>query len=257
MDRETIRTEIADRIGTITLDRPDRMNALDPSMLDELGAAIERFGDDPDVRAITIDGAGRAFCAGADVDRVILDPDAHAATAIARRGQATFEAIETCPTPVIAAIDGVALGGGMELAAAADLRIATPEARFGQPEITLGILPCWGGTQRLTRIVGEGRAREIVLTGEQYSAEEMAEMGFLLDVIADLPAERRRLAEHLAAGPPLAQAAAKRAIRAGRSDVAAGLEIEAQAFGRLAASADAARGVEAFLNDDEPSFTGE
>ncbi|MFW6437118.1 MAG: enoyl-CoA hydratase/isomerase family protein [Halococcoides sp.] len=255
---EALTVDREDRVGAITLNRPDRLNALNAGMLDALADAIDRLGADEGVRAITITGAGdRAFCAGADVEGLILDPDAEGARAGARRGQETFDRLETCPTPIIAGIDGVALGGGMELAAAADLRIATSDALFGQPEIDLGVIPCWGGTQRLQRIVGEGRAREIVLTGEQYTAAEMAAMGFLTDVVDDLDAALAALAERLAAGPPLAQAAAKRAIRAGRDDLQAGLAVEAEAFGRLAASDDARAGVEAFLNDATPSFEGE
>ncbi|AWB27879.1 enoyl-CoA hydratase/isomerase family protein [Halococcoides cellulosivorans] len=255
---EAITVDREDRIGAITLDRPDRLNALNAAMLEDLAAAIDRLGADEAVRAITITGAGdRAFCAGADVEELILDPDAAGARAGARRGQETFDRLEACPTPVIAGIDGVSLGGGMELAAAADLRIATPDARFGQPEIDLGVIPCWGGTQRLQRIVGEGRAREIVLTGDQYAADEMAEMGFLSDVVEDLDAALSDLADRIAAGPPLAQAAAKRAMRAGRDDFEAGLAVEAEAFGTLAASDDARRGVEAFLNDETPGFEGE
>ncbi|MFB6162532.1 MAG: enoyl-CoA hydratase/isomerase family protein [Halococcoides sp.] len=246
----------ADRIASITLDRPDRMNALTPSMLDALADAIDRLGDDESVRAITITGAGETFCAGADVTTLIRDADAGTAMALSRRGQDAFAALETCPTPVVAGIDGVALGGGMELAAAADLRIATPDATFGQPEIDLGVIPCWGGTQRLSHLVGEGRASEIVLTGDRYAAEEMAEYGFLTAVVEDLETALDTWAERIGRGPPLAQAAAKRALLAGRGETTAGLDVETEAFGRLVTTDDAREGVEAFLNDDDPQFEG-
>ncbi|ERH02110.1 MAG: enoyl-CoA hydratase/carnithine racemase [Halonotius sp. J07HN6] len=260
-DYETIHTERSDRVARIVLDRPDDLNTITPTLLEELATAIDDLRGDSDVRCLLITGAGdRAFSAGADLSALAADDmTAPEGVELARTGQEAFGRLEACDTPVVAAIDGFCLGGGMELATAADLRIATDDSTFGQPEHDLGLLPGWGGTQRLPNLIGESRAKEIIFTGDRYSAGEMADYGFLTSVVdADEFDERAmEMAEQLAAGPPLAQKYTKRAMRAGRDDTDGGLETEAHAFGQLLDTEDFSDGVDAFRNDEEPEFTGE
>ena len=258
-DYETLLVDVAGSIGTITIDRPERMNAISPTLLDELADAVEALESNDDVRVVVLAGAGdRAFSAGADLS-VITEGNAVDVAQISRRGQETFAAVKTCSMPVVAAIDGFCLGGGMELATHADLRIATEDAVFGQTEHTLGLLPGWGGTQRLQRIVGEGRAKEIILTADHYDADTMADYGFLNEVLSENEFEDRvdELAADLAAGPPIAQALTKRAMHKGQDDVDAGLEIESSAFGLLRDTEDLVEGIDAFHEDRDPEFAGE
>jgi enoyl-CoA hydratase/3-hydroxyacyl-CoA dehydrogenase len=257
---ETIRVEYpGDAVGEIVLDRPHAMNTVTPQLLEEFERAVGQLEDDDDVRAILVRGAGdRAFSAGADAVGMAGDGDDFDPIALSRKGQQTWGLLEESALPVVAAIDGYALGGGMELAACADIRIASDRATFGQPEIDLGIIPGWGGTQRLANIVGEGRAREIMLTGDHYDPETMVDYGFLSAVVdADDIAERGRTkAAELAAGPPLAMDALKKAMLAGRDDTDAGLEVEAQAFGHLVRTEDFLEGVSKIQSDEDPEFEG-
>ncbi|PSP84637.1 3-hydroxyacyl-CoA dehydrogenase [Halobacteriales archaeon QS_1_68_17] len=259
-DLETLQVDVTeDMVAHVTLDRPHRMNSVSPELLDELSAAVDRLEADDDVRAILLTGAGdRAFSAGADVTAV-TSGSAHEATAVSRKGQETFGKLESCDTPVVAGIDGYCLGGGMELATCADLRVATDRSTFGQTEHNLGLMPGWGGTTRLQHIVGLGRAKEIIFTADQYEAETMADYGFVNEVVDPEAFEERaaELAADLAAGPPIAQAKTKRAMHVGRQDVDAGLEVEAQAFGQLLTTDDLMEGVSAFMNDEEPEFEGQ
>ncbi len=255
---DTIRVEQDGRIGHVVIDRPHRMNTLTPAFLEELEDALDDLLAAEEIRSILISGAGdRAFSAGVDVQAVAAGgADAIEVVELAREGQRVFERLRGCELPVVAAIDGYCLGGGMELATAADLRVASERTELGQPEINLGLIPGWGGTQRLKAIVGDGRAREIILTGERYDADTMAEYGFLNDVVANdrLLEAATELASELAAGPPIAQRYAKRAMNA--DDPAAGLELEAQSFGQLMNSQDLMRGITAFMSDEDPSFEG-
>ncbi len=257
---DTLTVAVEDRIGHIEIDRPHRMNTISGELLDELADAIDRLDADDEVRAILLSGAGdRAFSAGADVQSMAAGgADPIDAVELSRQGQQTFGKLEASDKPVVAAIDGYCLGGGMELATAADLRVASERSELGQPEHNLGLLPGWGGTQRLARIVGEGRAKEIIFTAERYEAETLAEYGFLNDVVpADEFDERAwDLAEQLASGPPIAQKYTKRAMHAGRGDDAAGLEVEAMGFGHVMNTDDLMEGVTAFMGDDEPEFEG-
>ena len=257
---ETLRTERTDGVARLILDRPDDLNTITPTLLEELATAIDDLDADSDVRCLLLSGAGdRAFSAGADLSALAADGmTATDGVELARTGQQTLGKLDACDTPVVAAIDGFCLGGGMELATAADLRIATAGSTFGQPEHNLGLLPGWGGTQRLPNLIGESRAKEIIFTGDRYSASEMADHGFLARVVDDeaFGSAAMELAKQLAAGPPIAQKYTKRAMRAGRDDTDAGLEIEAHAFGQLLDTADFTEGVNAFGNDEEPEFTG-
>lgn len=256
---ETLLVEYDDAVARIVIDRPHRMNTLTPEFLDELDAVLDTLEATDDVRAILITGAGdRAFSAGVDVQAVAAGGgDSIEVVEHARRGQRVFERLRNCPLAVVAGIDGYCLGGGMELAAAADLRVASRRSEFGQPELNLGLIPGWGGTQRLRRIVGDGRAREIILTADRYDAETMGEYGFVNDVVDNdrLAEAADELASRLAAGPPIAQRYAKRAMNA--EDVEAGLELEAQSFGQLLNTDDLMRGITAFMSDEDPEFSGE
>ena len=258
---DTLRLEYpSDRVARVVLDRPHQLNTVTPEMLAEFEAAVDRVEADDEVRALVVAGEGdQAFSAGADAAGMAGDADSAQAVALSRDGQAAWGRLEELAVPVVAAVDGFALGGGMELAACADMRVASERSTFGQPERDLGILPGWGGTQRLTAIIGEGRAREVVLTGDHYDPETMADYGFVNEVV---PAEELMqtaldLAEDLAAGPPLAQEYIKRAFLAGRDDTEAGLEVEAQAFGHVVTSEDFLEGVSKMGSDEEPDFEGE
>lgn len=248
-----------DMVATIRIDRPHRMNTINPTVLDELDAAIDRLEADDEVRALVVAGAGDdAFSAGADVQSMASSADPLDGIELSKKGKETFGRLEECPMPVVAAIDGYCLGGGMELAMCADLRVASERSTFGQPELNLGLLPGWGGTQRLQHIVGEGRAKEIILTAERYDAAEIADYGFLTEVVEKGDFEERvhELAADLAGGPPVAQKLTKRAMLRGWEDTEAGLEIESQAFGHLMATDDLMEGVTAFMGDSDPEFEG-
>ncbi len=260
-DFETIRIEYpGDMVGHIVLDRPHRMNTISDDLLSELSTAIELLEDDDDVRALLVTGEGeQAFSAGADVQSMAgSGADPLEGQELSRLGQSTFGELEACDLPVVAGIDGFCLGGGMELATCADLRVASERSEFGQPELNLGLIPGWGGTQRLKHIVGEGRAKEIILTAERYDAETMADYGFVNEVVENDELVDRALeqATDLAGGPPIAQRFTKRAMLAGRDDTESGLEYEASAFGHLMATDDLMEGITAFMGDEEPEFEG-
>jgi enoyl-CoA hydratase/3-hydroxyacyl-CoA dehydrogenase len=243
-------------VGHIVLSREARMNTISSDLLDELSEAINLFEDDDEVRAVLITGKGdRAFSAGADVTSMAGSADPLDAIELSRKGQDTFGKLEAASMPVVA---GIALGGGMELSMCCDLRIATKRSELGQPELNLGLLPGWGGTQRLKHIVGEGRAKEIVLTAERYDAETMYEYGFVNEVVENDEFEDRafELTTELAGGPPIAMDLTKQAMLKGREDTEAGLEIESQSFGHLVNTEDLMTGLTAFMGDHEPEFEG-
>ncbi len=257
---DTINVEYpGQQVGHIELDRPHRMNTVSAEMLEELADAVDRLDADDDVRAILLTGAGdKAFSAGADVQSAATNATTLDGVELSKTGQETFGKFEDCSMPVVAGIDGYTLGGGMELATVADLRVASERSQLGQPEHNLGLIPGWGGTQRLANIVGEGRAKEIIFTAERYSAEELADYGFINDVVPndELQDAAFDLAADMAAGPPIAQDFTKRAMHAGRNDEDAGLEVESQAFGHLFATEDLMEGLTAFSEDREPEFEG-
>jgi enoyl-CoA hydratase/3-hydroxyacyl-CoA dehydrogenase len=246
-------------VGHVVLDREARMNTITPELMEELSEAVDLFEADDEVHAILVTGAGdRAFSAGADVTSMASSAEPLEAIELSRKGQRTFGKLEESSLPVVAGIDGFALGGGMELAACADLRIASERSELGQPELDLGLLPGWGGTQRLSHLIGESRAKQILLTAERFDAEEMAEWGFVNELVPTVEFEERvhEVAADLAAGPPIAQEFVKTAMLRGREDTAAGLEIESQAFGHLINTDDLMEGITAFMGDEEPEFEG-
>ena len=246
-------------VATVTLNRPEVLHALNAQMLDDLETVFTLLAANPAVRAIVITGAGpKAFAAGADIAE-LSKIDAASGEQLALRGQAVFRKIETCGKPVIAAIHGFALGGGCELAMACTLRIASDSARLGQPEIKLGLIPGFGGTQRLPRLVGRSAALKLILTGEMIPATEALRIGLVDEVVpaADLLARVHALASSLAALPPLAVAAAIEVVDAGEGlPLQQALALEASSFGRLNTSADKHEGVAAFLEKRPATFTG-
>jgi enoyl-CoA hydratase len=239
-------------IVTITINRPDALNALDVETLTALRDRLHEVADDAEARVVVLTGAGgRAFVAGADIKYMSgLDPDG--AKAWGALGHEAATLLETMAKPTIAAIDGFALGGGCELALACDIRIASPSAKLGQPEINLGIVPGWGGTQRLARVCGIGVAKELIFTGRTVDAAEALRIG-LVNAVSEQPLERaRELAALLASKSPLALAIAKRLV-----NLAPGaLEREAEEFGDLFASEDAIEGLAAFAEKRAPRFVG-
>ncbi len=248
-----------DRVGQIVLSREARMNTINPALMDELSEAIDLLEDDEDVRALLITGKGdRAFSAGADVTSMAGSAQPLDAIELSRKGQRTFGKLEQVDMPVVAGIDGYALGGGFELALCCDFRIASERSELGTPEHNLGLLPGWGGTQRLARIAGFGRAKEVVFTAERFDPETMYDYGVLTEVVPTEEFEERvhEFTAELAAGPPVAQKLTKRAMHAGWADIDAGLEIEAQAFGHLVNTDDLMEGITAFMGDEEPEFEG-
>lgn len=260
MAYETIIVERTDGIALVTLDRPKVLNALNVLMLTELRAALESEASDDAVRAIVLTGSGdRAFAAGADIGELAALEGAVAGSAQARFGQAVTVLIERLRVPVIAAVNGFALGGGCELALACDIRIASETAKFGQPEVNLGLMPGYGGSQRTARLLGRGMAMYLCLTGETIDATEALRIGLIERVVplAELLPEARRIAELITKKAPLAIAATKRAIDDGVAlSLAAGLEIEALNFGSLVGTADFAEGTSAFLEKRRPAFSG-
>ena len=257
---ENIRIEYpGDMVGHIVLDRPHQLNTINLEMIEEFSQAVDMLEDDEEVRAILVSGAGdRAFSAGADAMGMASKANPIDAIELSREGQRAWGKLETSSMPTVAAIDGYCLGGGMELATCADMRVATERSTFGQPEFNLGLIPGWGGTQRLRHLIGESRAREIIFTADHYDAETMHEWGFVNRLVGndDLEEEALDLARQVAAGPPLAMEYAKKAMLAGRDDTDAGLETEAFAFGHLIATDDVMEGVMKLQSDEDPEFEG-
>ena len=244
-------------VATVTIDRTEAMNALDVETLTQLRERLAALRDDETVRVVVLTGAGdRAFIAGADIKAMSV-MDVEGAKAWGALGHRVAQLLETMPKPTIAAINGFAFGGGCELAAACDIRYASSRAKLGQPEINLGIIPGWGGTQRVARLCGLGFAKELILTGRPVDAQEALERGLvdgIHDPVLDKALETARL---LAAKSPLALAAAKRALNhALQGDHVANLEREYNEFGGLFSSEDAKEGLNAFIEKREPTFTG-
>jgi len=246
-------------VATLTINRPDVLNALTAETTRELGVAIDALAADEAIGAIIITGAGeRAFVAGADIG-VLNRYGAVAARDAAYLGQSTFDKIEECRKPVIAAINGFALGGGCELALACHLRLAAESAKIGLPEINLGVIPGHGGTQRLPRLVGKGKALELICTGDPVSAAEAERIGLVNAVVADgeLMTSAGELAVKLAGKPPIAMRYALEAVNQGlNATMKEGQAIEAHLFGLLFSTADQSEGMSAFLEKRRPEWKG-
>jgi enoyl-CoA hydratase len=258
LDLETLRIDVAGRVATVTIDRPEKRNALNTQVRRELIMALDALEGDPDIRVVVVTGAGdKAFVAGADIGEFASRTPIEQRAAM--EGRRVFDVLAAFPRPTIASINGFALGGGCELAMACDLRIAARSARLGQPEVNLGILPGGGGTQRLPRLVGMGRAMRMVLTGELIGAEEAERIG-LVDVVVDDTALRdqtRELADRIAGHSPVALKLIKEAVRAAAEmPLSAGLALERELFITAFASEDRVEGVAAFLEKRAPDFRG-
>ncbi|HET9794046.1 MAG TPA: enoyl-CoA hydratase-related protein [Thermoanaerobaculia bacterium] len=254
-----VEIEVVDRILLATVNRPEKMNALNSQVLEELDGAIQQARSNDGVGAMIVTGAGpKAFVAGADISELAtMTPVTGRAHAL--RGQAVFSRLENLGKPVIAAINGFALGGGCELALACTLRVASENAKLGQPEVKLGILPGYGGSQRLARIVGEGRAMEICLTGEPIGAAEAFRIGLVNRVVpaGEALAAARELAGKILANAPLAVAFTMDAIHNGLDlPLEDGLELEATLFGVCASTEDMREGMKAFLEKRVARFSG-
>jgi enoyl-CoA hydratase len=246
-----------DGVALVTIDRQGALNALSFDLLDQLAAALESLDEDADCRAIVLTGAGtRAFAAGADIKELAIQTPI---TLTTENRFGVWDRIWAIGTPMIAAVRGVALGGGCELAMSCDMIIAAADAQFGQPEIKLGVMPGAGGTQRLTRAIGTAKAMELILTGRNLGAAEAEAAGLVTKVVAPdetLPAALE-LASRIAALPPVAVRAAKQAIlRAAELPLSAGLDFERRAFFLLFASDDQTEGMAAFTEKRPPDWTG-
>ncbi|WP_437335591.1 enoyl-CoA hydratase/isomerase family protein [Sorangium sp. So ce394] len=258
---QLVAVERAGHVATVTIQRPDKLNALNPAVLGELTAAFHDLlapAEGSEVRAAVLTGAGKAFVAGADIAEMAA-MNSIAAKRFAEAGHRLADLIETAPFPVIAAVNGFALGGGCELALACDFIYAAEGAKLGQPEVNLGVIPGFGGTQRLLRRVGPGRARELIYSGDMITAEQALSIGLVNAVFpaAELLARARDTALKIASRGPLAVAAAKRVLLRGESlDLTAANELEAQAFAALFGSEDQQLGMKAFLAKSQAAFTG-
>lgn len=248
-----------DGIATVTVNRPDKLNALNAAVFSDLELVVKRIAVDPEVRGVIVTGAGpKAFVAGADIAE-LAEADGAQGADISARGQAVFRAFEQLGKPVIAAVNGFALGGGCEFAMACHLRIAAPNAKFGQPEVKLGLIPGYGGTVRLPRLVGRGRALELLMSAAVIDAEEALRIGLVNRVVPaeSLLDECRALLKTIIAQGPLAVALCLATVdRVLDLPLDAGFAHEAEMFGRACASDDKAEGTQAFLAKRPPVFTG-
>ncbi len=259
MPFKTLRYDLDDEgIAVVTIDRPDKLNALNAAVVGELNQAFRQARSDGAVRGVVLTGAGqKSFVAGADIEQ-FPSLDALQGHRFALRGQAVLNRIEEMPKPVVAAVNGFALGGGCELALACHLRVASENASFGQPEVNLGILPGYGGTQRLPRLVGRGLATEMILTGNRIDAQRAYEVGLVNQIVPleGLIEAAKALIRTIAAKAPLAVGMALEALRLSDLPLREGLRLEAALFGQACATEDFKEGVAAFLERRKATFKG-
>lgn len=254
-----ILTEIRNQIAFLTINRPQQLNALNKDTIAALHAALAAADSDPNVGVIILTGSGeKAFVAGADI-KEFADFSIAEGGALAQTGQQTlFDFIEQLGTPVIAAVNGFALGGGLELAMAAHIRIASSNAKMGLPETSLGVIPGYGGTQRLAQLVGRGKANELIFTAGMLKAEEALQWGLVNAVVeqADLLASCEAMAQKILNNSPMAIAAAIRCVNAGYTSGVNGYELEIEEFGKSFGTKDFKEGTTAFLEKRKPNFRG-
>jgi enoyl-CoA hydratase len=259
MAYENILFEVQDGVGILTFNRPKALNALNPKTLEELNDVIERVAQDLAIRVLVLTGAGeKAFVAGADITGFqTMNP--LEARHFAEMGQEIFFKLEQLPKPVVACVNGFALGGGCELAMSCDFIYASDKARFGQPEINLGLMPGFGGTQRLARMIGRAKAKELLMTGEMINAEQARELGLVAKVFSaeQLLEETMKAARLLATRAQGILRSLKQVVNRGMDvDLKSGCALEVEAFGLCFASQDAREGVSAFLEKRKPEFKG-
>jgi len=258
-DTKHVHVERSDRIATITIDRQKKMNALNPDVVRELGEAFRSVEDDAEVLGVILTGAGeKAFVAGADIG-VLAQMTPTGGVEVSRQGQDVFRAIETFPKPVLAAVGGYALGGGCELALACHMRIASENARFGLPEVGLGIIPGYGGTIRMARLVGLGRAVQLTLTGDMVGAEDAESMGLVTQVVPRdelLEQARKLMGRVIKNGPVALRMALESVYHAVDATTEDAQRFESSLFGLLAATDDMKEGMAAFMEKRDPQFKG-
>lgn len=258
MTYETLLVETSDRITTVTVNRPDALNALNATVLTEIYDVASKISDANDVDVVILTGAGRAFVAGADI-KAMLDYKSEEAEAFSKLGHKAFSAFAALPMPTIAAINGFALGGGLELALSCDILYGSEKARLGLPEVTLGVIPGWGGTQRLARMIGLHAAKELVLTGDNIRADRAKEIGLIRDIfpLENFMESIRKVATKIASRGPLATRAAKRSMNSGMDlRLEEGLLAEQKEFSGLFATQDQIEGMNALLEKRPPVFKG-
>jgi len=259
MDYKNIKFEKEGAVAILTIDRPKALNALNDETVMELHRCIDEISKDREIRCVILTGGGeKSFVAGADIGE-LAECDVVSGKATCDKGQDLFFKIENLPQPLIAAINGFALGGGCELAMACDIRLASEKAKIGQPEVNLGIIPGYGGTQRLARIVGPGKAKQMIFTGDHIGAEEAHRIGLVDEVYPpeELMAKAREMAGKIASKGPLAVKAAKEAVNTGMYiNLRAGCELEGTLFAGICASEDKEEGTKAFLEKRKPEFKG-
>jgi enoyl-CoA hydratase len=259
MSEQTVRLVVEGNTAVVTVDRPKALNALNTSTLEQLEEAFAKVAGQAEIRGLIVTGAGeKAFVAGADIAEM-MNLNIEQSLAFAARGHRVFDALERLHCPTLAAVNGFALGGGCELALACDLIYAADNAKFGLPEVSLGIIPGFGGTQRLTRLVGRSRAKELIFTGDMVDAAQAKAIGLALDVVpaAQLLSHCRAVIGRIAKKGPLAVSRAKRVIAQGADlSLAAGNQVEREAFADLFHSADRKEGMSAFLEKRPAAFRG-
>lgn len=259
MSYQTLLTTLENNIYTITINRPDKLNALNKTVIEELSSAIDEVINNKEIRSAIITGAGpKAFVAGADISE-FLSLDASGGKALAQRGQEmVFNKIENCTKPIVAAVNGFALGGGCELAMACHFRLASDNAKFGQPEVNLGLIPGYGGTQRLVQLIGKGKALELLMSGNMIDANEAKQLGLVNHVTSseNLLEETKKILSVINLKAPLAVAACIRSANAVFDETQNGYETEVEEFGKCFGTEDMKEGVSAFLEKRKAVFTG-
>ena len=257
---KTLHTDLTDNILTVTINRPDKLNALNKDVISELGEVVEEIYTNKDIKSAILTGAGpKAFVAGADISE-FQGLSKEAGQELSAKGSDIFFRIASSPKPIVAAINGFALGGGCELAMACHIRLCVPTAKFGQPEVNLGLIPGYGGTQRLTQLVGKGRAIEIMLTGRMVKATEAHTMGLVNYIVTEpdeLLTETRKLLAIINDKAPLAVARIIECVNIAVGDgIGGGFEREQEAFGECFGTEDMKEGTTAFLEKRKPRFRG-